>query len=99
VIELNAITRVGQYLDNQTFELQKLFFRHAAIPSEPVWQAQAAAQAQPLCPPLSFRLPSCRPPLCRAEAPSVVPSSLERRGPGRDIPSSREPRPWLALPF
>jgi hypothetical protein len=31
VIELNAIARIRQYLENETFELQEFFLRHVII--------------------------------------------------------------------
>src|SRR5271156_578245 len=43
VVELNAIPRVGQYLDHQTLELQKFFFRHVLIPSHTAHALQRPA--------------------------------------------------------
>src|SRR5579862_6445175 len=43
VIELNAISRVGQYLGDKAFELQEFFFRHVLISSN---EGSAAARVE-----------------------------------------------------
>jgi hypothetical protein len=71
IVELNAVTGVGQYLGDETFELQQFFLGHVMILVKDRVNRRAL----------------CRLPLWPIEAPSIAPSFHEPFGCWLDIPS------------